>query len=382
LRKAGISVAVYERDSSALARTQGYRFHLDTRGEQALRECLPPSLYELFLATRGQPSRGGTLFSNVDGQLKEVATRHLPEHGAFVTVGRAVDRLTLRQILLAGLDDAMHFGKEFTRYEQLPDGTVCAYFADGTEALGDVLVGACGVNSRVRGQLLPHAEMIDTGMRWLGGKALLTHGLRSVLPAQLAETFGFFPDGVLNMVFGLVTFGQDPNQAAAHLYPGLRFQATGDYVFWGVLVKLDQLAVSDDALLSMSGSELQRLVLSLGAQWPEALRMFIEQCEPDQTFVLRMRHAKPVAPWETVNITLLGDAIHAMLPTGSGANTALRDASLLTRSLSTVVSGGVLLQRALYDYESEMVRYGFEALEASLRQWSVMGEWQRGSEQH
>src|SRR5437764_13260541 len=81
LRKVGISVAVYERDSGALARTQGYRFHLDTRGEEALRECLPPSLYELFLATRGQPSRGGTLFSNVDGQLREVATRPLPEHG-------------------------------------------------------------------------------------------------------------------------------------------------------------------------------------------------------------------------------------------------------------------------------------------------------------
>jgi 2-polyprenyl-6-methoxyphenol hydroxylase-like FAD-dependent oxidoreductase len=39
LRRAGISVAVYERDSSPVARTQGYRFHMDARGEQALREC-------------------------------------------------------------------------------------------------------------------------------------------------------------------------------------------------------------------------------------------------------------------------------------------------------------------------------------------------------
>ena len=113
LRKAGISVPVYERDSQPLARTQGYRVHIDTHGEQALRECLPPSLYELFLATRGQQSKGLTVFSVLDGQLKQVATRRFPEgdSGEFVTVGSAVDRLTLRQVLLAGLDDDVRFGK-------------------------------------------------------------------------------------------------------------------------------------------------------------------------------------------------------------------------------------------------------------------------------
>src|SRR5947209_17483461 len=92
LRKAGISVAVYERDSDPAARAQGYRVHIDTHGEQALRECLPPSLYELFLATRGQESKGLTVFSVVDGQLKEVFTRRFPDgdSGQFVNVGSAV----------------------------------------------------------------------------------------------------------------------------------------------------------------------------------------------------------------------------------------------------------------------------------------------------
>ena len=58
LRKAGVDVAVYERDAGLSTRTQGHRIHIDSRGEQALHECLPPSLYELFLATRGQPSKG------------------------------------------------------------------------------------------------------------------------------------------------------------------------------------------------------------------------------------------------------------------------------------------------------------------------------------
>jgi 2-polyprenyl-6-methoxyphenol hydroxylase-like FAD-dependent oxidoreductase len=368
LRKAGISAAVYERDSDPLARNQGYRFHMDARGEQALCECLPPSLYELFLSTRGQPSTGATLFSVADGQLKEVTTRRFPESGSseFVTVGSAIDRLTLRQILLVGLDE-VHFGKEFTRYEQQSDGTVRAYFADGTSATGDVLVAADGVGSRVREQFLPHAQVIDSGVRWLGGKTVLTNELRTLLPTQLAETFGMVAGAMQSMVFGLVVFRQDPNQVAARLWPGLQFYTTADYVFWGVLAQRHQLALSDDELSALSGPELRRLILELGVEWPWILRTLIEWCQPDQTFVLKMRHAKPIEHWQTTNITLLGDAIHAMPPRGSGANTALRDASLLTRHLITVADLGVPLYQALHDYESEMVRYGFDALRASLQ---------------
>ncbi len=81
LRKAGVDVAVYERDAGLATRTQGHRIHIDSRGEQALRECLPPSLYELFLATRGQSSRSIIVFSVVDGQLKEEVTQPFPESG-------------------------------------------------------------------------------------------------------------------------------------------------------------------------------------------------------------------------------------------------------------------------------------------------------------
>ena len=369
LHKAGISVAVYERDRSPEARTQGYRFHMDIRGEEALRECLPPSLYELALATRAQPSKGATVFNIVAGELQEVATGRFPESGSneFVTVGSSIDRLTLRQVLLAGLDDLVHFGKEFTRYEQQPDGTVRACFADGTEAVGDVLVAADGVGSRIREQFLPHAELVDTGVRWLGGKTLLTDELRSLLPPQLAETFGMVHKEVQSMLFGLVTFRQDPHQAAEYLWPGLQFHLTSDYVFWGVLARKPQLAISDDELDAMPGSDLQHLVLALVAGWPRTLRTLIEQCQPDNTFVLKMRHAKPIEHWQTTNVTLLGDAIHAMPPRGSGANTALRDASLLTRSLIAVANLGTPLHQALSDYESEMVRYGFAALRASLQ---------------
>src|SRR2546426_2764380 len=191
LCKAGVDVAVYERDAGLAVRTQGHRVHIDSRGEQALHECLPSSLYELFLATGGQPSKGVTMFSVVDGQMKEGATRPFPEGGSdeFITVGSAVDRLTLRQILLAGLDDSVHFNKAFARYEQQEDGRVWSHFTDGTRASGDVLVAADGVGSRIREQFLPHAEVIDTGMRWLGGKTLLTDEIIRLLPEPMHERF-------------------------------------------------------------------------------------------------------------------------------------------------------------------------------------------------
>ncbi|MFE6798335.1 FAD-dependent oxidoreductase [Paenibacillus chitinolyticus] len=65
---------------------------------------------------------------------------------------KSVSRMTLRQVLLTGLEDVVHFDKKFSRYEQLPNGKVRAFFEDGSSAEGDMLVGADGANSLVRGQ--------------------------------------------------------------------------------------------------------------------------------------------------------------------------------------------------------------------------------------
>jgi 2-polyprenyl-6-methoxyphenol hydroxylase-like FAD-dependent oxidoreductase len=113
-------------------------------------------------------------------------------------------------------------------------------------------------------------------------------------------------------------------------------------------------------------------VLGLRVDWQETLRTLIEQCQPDQTFVLKMRQAKPIEHWQTTNITLLGDAIHVMPPNGSGANTALGDASLLSRSLIAVARQGMPLHQALHDYEIEMLRYGFDAVR-TFRQGGGLG---------
>ena len=90
----------------------------------------------------------------------------------------AVDRLTLRQILLSGMEDIVTFDKACTGFETTPaddvaataNSRVTAHFADGSTVTGDVLVAADGVNSVIRRQLLPHARVVDTGLRQLYGK--------------------------------------------------------------------------------------------------------------------------------------------------------------------------------------------------------------------
>jgi hypothetical protein len=47
---------------------------------------------------------------------------------------KSVSRITLRQILLSGLEDVVHFGKTFTRYFVRDDGKIVAEFTDGSYA--------------------------------------------------------------------------------------------------------------------------------------------------------------------------------------------------------------------------------------------------------
>ena len=101
----------------------------------------------------------------------------------------SANRQTLREILAAGLDRQILFGYELTRFEAACDG-VRLHFAGGQQASADLLVGADGINSVVRQQLLPGARVIDTGSRCIYGKTPLSDSARyaAVQASREAET--------------------------------------------------------------------------------------------------------------------------------------------------------------------------------------------------
>ncbi len=168
LKKSGIDVSVYERDLSAQSRSQGYRIHINSDGSHALHECLPESLFNLYVATSMRDQQGRRV--TFDSQLKEISSMPLPTDSTadISRTATSVNRLTLREILLAGLEDKVRFDKAFERLEQLKDGRVRAHFADGASATGNLLIGADGTDSAVRKLVLPDARIANVGCRIYG----------------------------------------------------------------------------------------------------------------------------------------------------------------------------------------------------------------------
>jgi 2-polyprenyl-6-methoxyphenol hydroxylase-like FAD-dependent oxidoreductase len=368
LKQSGISVAVYERDKSVHFRYQGYRIHINTDGSRALHDCLPENLFSLFVATSSKPITGR--FTIFDLQLKEQFSRLLPRAVADPSflLRTDVNRLTLREILLAGLEGMVHFGKTLERFEQVEGGQVCAYFADGTSATGDLLIGADGSNSVTRNLIVPDAKLADTG-RVIYGKTPLTTETMQWIPDSWVYGFSRAagPGGV-GIGAGAYRKREPFAEAVAKYSPSLHLSETQDYLMWTLNVSLEQLAMSDEQFRDADGTTLQAVARDLVEEWHPVLRRLVDEADIPATFPISLHYAEPVKQWQTTNVTLLGDAIHTMPPSrGEGANTALRDAELLHHKLVDVATKEVSLLQAKVEYETAMLEYGFEAVTNSIK---------------
>jgi 2-polyprenyl-6-methoxyphenol hydroxylase-like FAD-dependent oxidoreductase len=347
---------VYERDGSVQLEGQGYRLGIKEDGSRALRECLPEYLFDLVVATS---IRSATRIVVLDHQLHQRFMKPLP-HDEPEDSRFGVDRFTLRQILLAGLEGVVRFGKTCERFDQVEDGKVRASFADGTSATGDLLVGADGTGSVVRGLLVPDARIDDLHAA-IYGKTPIMPGTLAWVPDVLVGTFNNLhgPDGVA-MAVATCTKREPLAAATARLAPALHLVETPDYFSW-------TLGPLSDEFRSTDARTLHRLAQRMLKGWHPAVRRIVEEADVAATFAVTIRSAQPVERWQAANVTLLGDAVHTMSPgRGEGANVALWDAALLRRRLVDVVTNEVPLVQAKAAYETEMLRYGFEAVADSL----------------
>jgi 2-polyprenyl-6-methoxyphenol hydroxylase-like FAD-dependent oxidoreductase len=339
LRGAGIEAQVFERDPAITARFQGYRLVLNPVGFDALRGCLPQRWHPLLDAVVGD-AYGERLI--LDPQLNQIG-----ELGPGRT-GIVVDRDVLRRLLLTGL--TVHTGAALTGYDLLANGQVEARFADRDPATADLLVGADGVNSAVRSVLSPQITPTDTGVRFVIGRTPLTEQFTSLSRAFGSKIAG---DGV-SLLLGAMRFRTPPTEAAEALAPEVTLPDIHDYVRWAMILPPNG---------SLGTETPQEAVLSRMPGWHPALHALIEQSDPDNSTLLSIRVVEPGQRWTLGPVTLLGDAIHATSPTGgNGANTALRDADLLRRTLTQAPT----LLDAVDNYERQMLDYGAEAVRSSL----------------
>ncbi|MCZ8514490.1 NAD(P)/FAD-dependent oxidoreductase [Paenibacillus filicis] len=369
LKRAGLAVGVYERDRTRTGGLQGYRVGISPDGSRALKKCLPPELFDIFVATCARAPR---YFNMLTERQTEVLSLELSPDKDSVNSEKSVSRMTLRQVLLTGLEDIVRFDKKFVRYEQRPDGKVTAFFEDGTSADGDLLIGADGTNSPVRRQLLPHAKLEDTGIVSIGGKLPVNERTKALLPHKVFHgvTMVMAPKAY-GLILHAMEFKWDRNGIKHGIggndaellsrWPGLLYDNTRDYIMWGFWASRRSFPANPMDI--KDGERLKRMVLDMTPGWHPDLRQLFAESDPSSLFTINIRTSVPVETWETTNVTLLGDTIHTMTPgKGVGANTALRDAALLCAKLLEVHDGGKPLKQAVHEYEAKMIKYGFEAV--------------------
>jgi 2-polyprenyl-6-methoxyphenol hydroxylase-like FAD-dependent oxidoreductase len=268
--------------------------------------------------------------------------------------------------MLSGLEDRVEFGMAVRGVEMDPSGATL-YFSDGASARAALVVGADGTDSQVRATLLPDCPVVDSGTWGIYGKSPLMKNGEPLIPAALKDS----GRGILALAgagrFFFCTamdFDNPPQEIFERLVPDQEPPITEDYLMWAV--GLPNQLLPDDAWQLRPGA-LHRLALDGCRDFHPLLRNFIEQADVDYTILTALSVATRPKQWTASRVTLLGDAVHTMPPTGGhGGNTALRDAALLAAKLQAAVDADTPVEEAVTAYQREMLAYAFEEVDSSV----------------
>jgi 2-polyprenyl-6-methoxyphenol hydroxylase-like FAD-dependent oxidoreductase len=366
LKKSGVPFHVFEQDPTPDFRAQGYRLKLNSDGCKALNDVLSDSLWLQFQDTCAVCEEGETNFDAIAGTT--IASRAGPRRtrGGAVIKTQTCDRTVLRNILLSGLDDNISFGKSLLEYTTTENGKIVAKFADGSSENGTLLVGADGIHSRIRKQYLPSHRPLDTNGSCIYGKTPLTPELLEIFPKRATKWMTLIIDRTpmtqtLDVDETPLTLLLEPIRFANNSH---RKDLPADYIYWVLISRTDVFETHTKELLYLNGEDSAKLSLNLTQEWDPSFRVLFYLQDSSQTSTLRVSSAFPkIVPWEpSANVTLLGDAIHVMSPSGGvGAATALRDAALLSNTISKFGISASTIGK----YEATMRIYAQASIERS-----------------
>jgi 2-polyprenyl-6-methoxyphenol hydroxylase-like FAD-dependent oxidoreductase len=248
--------------------------------------------------------------------------------------GAAMRRSDLLDALLEALGkDTVRFGARCVGYTQ-DGGRVTAYFDDGSQACGSVLVGADGIRSSIRAQMLGKTKLRYAGYAvWRGVARFKLDRNVGVTTMGRGAQFGFFP-------------------------------MRQDRVYWFASMNAPEGEQDSPA------GPRPRLLECFG-NWHEPIKEIIEAT--DQSSIIRtdIYDQDPLSRWSDGRVTLLGDAAHPATPTmGQGACQAIEDAVVLAACLGANPNAA----QALKAYEGRrMKRTG--AITMQSRRMGEMGRW-------
>jgi salicylate hydroxylase len=213
-------------------------------------------------------------------------------------------RADLLDVLLGGLEaGSFHLGSRIERFDQ-DDDRVTLTFADGSTATGEVLIGADGIHSTVRGQMFGKELPRYTGnVAW-----------RGLVPAERVAHLD---------VAKVAGVWMGPNRSIVQYYI-----AAGKTFNWIGISRSEQPAREswlaegrvEDALAEYAG--WHDTIRTIIAATPRVLRQALYDREP-------------LPDWRIGRVALLGDAAHPMMPFyAQGAAQSIEDAYVLAGCLA------------------------------------------------
>ena len=228
--------------------------------------------------------------------LSDIYQDIFKEKYGFTTV--SIHRAALQKILFNKIPkEKIFLDKGFQSFKELNSGKIEISFHDNSITETDFLIGADGINSKVRNQLFS-----DSSRRYSGQTCW-----RGVVDLKLDKKYAHR---------GFELWG---NQ--------IRFgisEVAKDKVYWFAVVLAEENSTEDTSLV-------KEKLLNLFSDFDPLILKLISETPIEQILKNDINDLKPLSYWYKGNICLIGDAAHATTPNmGQGGAQAIEDAYYLS----------------------------------------------------
>lgn len=328
LHTRGIASTVFELEPSRAARVQGGM--LDIHEDNGQLAVAAAGLFEEFTSIIHEGGEAMRILDHTGTVLREElddGLRGRPE----------VERGQLRDLLIDSLPEGtIQWGRKVVAVRAVDggvdgggvEGRHEVEFADGEIVTTDLLIGADGAWSRVRG-------LVSDAIPSYTGISFVETDLFHADERHPAEAAAMGPGMLFALRDDTGILGHRETDGSLHAYLG--FRVDEDWI--------DTIDFTDD-------DAAKRAMLDRLDGWDDALRGFVSNADTGLT--ARRINALPIGhSWErTPGVTLLGDAAHVMSPfAGEGANLAMYDGALLAIAIAEHPGD---TETALAAYEGEL----------------------------
>lgn len=362
LKKNGIDCKIFEKDAAINTRTQGYRIRVNEPGRKALEKCLPKDLYDLFIATCAASRSGMNVLTT---QLKS-SINDLVESwsdGIKETPDLKPNRLTLREILLQGLEQNISFGKELKDWKELHNDEVELTFADDTTYTADLVIAADGVHSKIGSEYCKD-QKINTGNITIYGRTFYSPEALEAISPELQKGTSVIIEDQYSLITDAMVFDFSKKDKSWDMV-----SPVSNYFYWAFIGNPEAFGLLQADFYSHSGEEISHMIRQRTDDWHPQLRALFDYADQKSLSVNPIRSSLPKEPWPSGSVTALGDAVHTMSPAGGvGANTAFIDAALLVENMVNKDSISI----AVKEYEQKMRLYSNRAVELSLQGGEIL----------